>query len=57
MSKNTEENLQCQAIMFDPDRYTKRTLALILLKAEQWKVSPLEAEVMLLNQLAEKEVA
>lgn len=38
--------------LFDPDRYTNRVLCLILEKAEQWKCSPLEAELKLLDQLA-----
>lgn len=44
-----------QAIIFDPNRYTKKVLALILVKAEQWGVSPLEAEVRLLDILAQRQ--
>lgn len=41
-------------VIFDPDRYSQRVLALILDKAEEWKCSPLEAEARLLDQLAAK---
>lgn len=41
-------------VTFDPDRYSKRVLALILSKAEEWKCSPLEAESRLLDQIADE---
>jgi hypothetical protein len=41
-------------VVFDPERYSQRVLALILDKAEAWKCSPLEAEARLLDQLAEE---
>ncbi|MGJ8678625.1 MAG: hypothetical protein ACSHX0_14025 [Akkermansiaceae bacterium] len=43
-----------QAIAFPPRRYTKKVLAMILSKAEEWKVTPLKAESRLLDQLANK---
>lgn len=43
-------------VVFDPDRYSQRVLALILDKAEEWKCSPLEAEARLLDELAAKEL-
>jgi hypothetical protein len=43
-------------VVFDPDRYSQRVLALILDKAEEWKCSPLEAEARLLDQLAEAQL-
>lgn len=41
-------------VVFDPERYSQRVLALILDKAEEWKCSPLQAEARLLDALAEK---
>ena len=41
-------------VVFDPERYSQRVLALILDKAEEWKCSPLEAEARLLDELAAK---
>lgn len=44
-------------VVFDPERYSQRVLAMILDKAEEWKCSPLEAEARLLDQLAESQNA
>lgn len=41
-------------VTFDPDRYSQKTLAMVLSKAEEWNCSPLEAEARLLDELAEK---
>lgn len=42
-------------IAFDPERYSPAALALILSKAEEWQCSPMQAEVRLLDELAEEE--
>lgn len=51
------EESPTQAVGFDPLRYTKRVLALILAKAEQWQVSPSIAEARLLDELVAKTTA
>jgi hypothetical protein len=43
-------------VVFDPNRYSQRVLALILDKAEQWHCTPLEAEVRLLDELAQAQL-
>jgi len=43
-----------QQLTFDPSRYSKAVLDLILSTAESHRCTPSEAEVILLNQLAKE---
>jgi hypothetical protein len=43
-----------QAVSFNPLRYSKKVLALILEKAQKEGCSPMEAEVLLLEERCER---
>ena len=49
-----DEKLELQ-LAFPPYAYTKRALWLILNRAEKWGVTPVEAEMRLLDELAAKQ--
>jgi hypothetical protein len=42
------------SLEFDPTRYSEPTLRLIMLRAQEWKVTPAEAVSRLLDQVAAK---
>ena len=42
------------AVEFNPLKYSKRALSLIMAKSEQWDCKPSEAEARLLDELAKR---
>lgn len=42
------------AFEFDPRKYSKAALALIMVRAQEWGISPAEAAARILNELAKK---